>query len=115
PSRRWHAAHAQWALALILALCAAVIHAHEPGVGRAVVTFPSPHEYVVDLTVDAASLLGHVEVLVGQPRSQTLTGAGCAARLSALQQERSEERRVGKEGRCRGVARDEREHNGRRW
>jgi hypothetical protein len=75
------------ALIVAAAVWAGSVSAHEPGVGRAVVTFPSRQEYVVDLTVDAASLLARLEILAREPRSDTLTASECAARIAALQLE----------------------------
>jgi hypothetical protein len=68
-------------------LCAALVYAHDPGVGRVVVSFPSRSEYIVSVTVDAPSLVGRLEALAGQPRSQAVTGAECVARLMTLQPE----------------------------
>jgi hypothetical protein len=78
--------------------------AHEAGIGRAVVTFPSDDEYVVDLTVDAGSLLSRLEVLAGRPRSETLTAPEYAARIATLQQELMKHVRVRFDGLDVGVA-----------
>jgi hypothetical protein len=81
---RWFSAQTVMALALF---GQSSILAHEPGVGRAVVTLPSAGECVVDLTVDAASLLARLEVQAGRQRSGPLPGPEAAARIFALQDE----------------------------
>src|SRR5262249_3132204 len=71
----------------LLLLCSGTVSSHEPGVGRAVVTFPSSRDYVVDLTVDAASLLARLERLARQPLSGAQTGRECAIRIAGLRRE----------------------------
>ena len=86
-------AHIVPTLAFMLAAAVAMrpwtvsMAAHEAGIGRAVITFPSPDRYVVDLTVDAASLLSRLELLSGQPRSELLSAPEYAVRISSLQSE----------------------------
>ena len=74
-------------IGVVLLMWSGTIISHVPGIGRAVVTFPSSHEYVVELTVDAASLLARLESLAGQPRSGAQSGTECAARIAVLRRE----------------------------
>jgi hypothetical protein len=84
PPDRWFPVRA---LVVTVLLWPGSISAHEPGIGQAVFAFPSPNECVVDLTVDAASLLARLELLAGRPRSGVLTGPESVAGIAALQQE----------------------------
>jgi hypothetical protein len=75
-------------LALVVAApWTASVAAHEAGVARAVITFPSADQYVIDLTVDAASLLTRLELLSRHPRSALLSAPEYADRISSLQSE----------------------------
>jgi hypothetical protein len=73
-------------LVLIAQLIGASVFAHETGFGHVVVSFPSPREYAIDLTVDAQSLLARLENEAGLARSEGLSQAEYPERIAALQQ-----------------------------
>ena len=76
-------------LAVIASLCVLglPVHAHEIGTTRVTLTLAADGEYVVDVTADAAALLGRLETASGQARSGALAPGEYATRLSALREE----------------------------
>ena len=84
-SRQWlRRATAIAALVGAAAVVAPVLTAHEIGTSRVVITFTSGGEYVIEVSADAAALLGRLEVLNDQPRSGRLPRADYVGRIAAL-------------------------------